>query len=188
MQRSRLATAACRSSCVAFSSGSSPLVLSFTCHQVQLQFAASALAWRVIQPGCAVQFAGAYDLNQQYVAAAPMLVFVVSARSRREALTGLTRLVLAGLGGGVGDKAAVAVARSCRQLQHLDLSDCSLGSGACVAEIGRLTQLTKLRLEGNAGITRQGLMQLQHLGVDPQPVHSTAVGMIMVAVAAAASR
>uniref|UniRef100_A0A383W1D2 Uncharacterized protein n=1 Tax=Tetradesmus obliquus TaxID=3088 RepID=A0A383W1D2_TETOB len=78
-------------------------------------------------------------------------------------LTGLTRLVLDGAGDGVGEEAAAAIARSCRQLRHLDLSWCRLGCGACLAEIGTLTQLTQLRLEGNAGVTRQGLMQLTGL-------------------------
>ena len=70
------------------------------------------------------------------------------------ALTGLTRLVLAGVGDGVGDVAAAAVAHSCRQLRQLDLSECSMGSAACLAEIGRLTQLTQLQLQSNVGVTR----------------------------------
>uniref|UniRef100_A0A383VTP0 Uncharacterized protein n=1 Tax=Tetradesmus obliquus TaxID=3088 RepID=A0A383VTP0_TETOB len=40
-------------------------------------------------------------------------------------LTGLTRLVLAGIRAGVGSRAAAALARSCRQLRHLDLSECT---------------------------------------------------------------
>uniref|UniRef100_A0A383VDI5 Uncharacterized protein n=1 Tax=Tetradesmus obliquus TaxID=3088 RepID=A0A383VDI5_TETOB len=90
------------------------------------------------------------------------------------ALTGLTRLVLAGLGDGVGDAAAAALARSCCQLRHLDLSCCNVDSVACLAEIGRLTQLTGLGLHGNAVIAQQGLIQriglpqLQLLGVDRQ--------------------
>uniref|UniRef100_A0A383WJT9 Uncharacterized protein n=1 Tax=Tetradesmus obliquus TaxID=3088 RepID=A0A383WJT9_TETOB len=94
------------------------------------------------------------------------------------ALTGLTRLVLEDVGEGVGDEAAAAVARSCRQLQHLDLSRCKLDSGACLAEIGTLTQLTELQLRGNAGVTLQGLMQLsrlvqlQRLEVDRQDAQS----------------
>jgi hypothetical protein len=43
---------------------------------------------------------------------------------------------------------------------------------ACLANIRYLTRLTELRLEGNAGLTQQGLMlltglkQLQRLGVN----------------------
>uniref|UniRef100_A0A383WJR7 Receptor-type protein kinase n=1 Tax=Tetradesmus obliquus TaxID=3088 RepID=A0A383WJR7_TETOB len=89
-------------------------------------------------------------------------------------ITGLTRLVLASAGDGhsLGDDAAAALARSCRQLRHLDLNECNLGSGAWLDEVRRLTQLTQLQLQGNAGVTRQGLMQLtglrqlQQLGVD----------------------
>jgi Leucine-rich repeat (LRR) protein len=88
------------------------------------------------------------------------------------ALTGLTRLVLAMAGAGVGDLAATAIAGSCKQLQHLDLVACELGSMACLANIRHLIQLTELCLEGNAGLKQQGLMlltglmQLQQLGVD----------------------
>jgi hypothetical protein len=89
------------------------------------------------------------------------------------ALTGLTRLVLAHAGACVGDLAATAIAGSCKQLRHLDLQRCRLGSSmACLANICHLSQLTELRLEGNAGLTQQGLMlltglkQLQQLGVD----------------------
>lgn len=105
------------------------------------------------------------------------------------ALTGLTRLVLAGMGDSVGDEAAAALARSCKQLQHMDLSKCSLDSGACLAEIGRLTQLTQLQLEGNAGITCQGLMQLtglvklQQLYVDGNDVTDDALRGFWAAVA-----
>jgi hypothetical protein len=87
------------------------------------------------------------------------------------ALTGLTRLVLGGLGDGVGDVAATALACSLRQLRHLDLQSCELGDMVCLAGIGQLTQLTALQLEGNDGLTREGLMlltgltSLQELGV-----------------------
>jgi hypothetical protein len=89
------------------------------------------------------------------------------------ALTGLTRLVLAELGDGVGDEAAAAIARSCRQLRELDLRNCSLGNATCLAEIAQLTQLTELRLKCNVSVvTEQMLMQLtvlkqlQQLSVD----------------------
>jgi hypothetical protein len=87
------------------------------------------------------------------------------------ALAGLTRLVLAHAGACVGDLAATAIAGSCKQLWHLHLQRCGLGSMACLANIRYLTRLTELRLEGNAGLTQQGLMlltglkQLQQLGV-----------------------
>jgi hypothetical protein len=80
------------------------------------------------------------------------------------ALTGLNRLVLEGLGDGVGDLAACALACSLRQLQHLDLQQCELGNSmACVAAIAHLTQLTELRLEANEGLLQQGLMLLTRL-------------------------
>uniref|UniRef100_A0A383VB07 Uncharacterized protein n=1 Tax=Tetradesmus obliquus TaxID=3088 RepID=A0A383VB07_TETOB len=87
------------------------------------------------------------------------------------ALTGLTRLELKGTGAGVGDLAATAIASSCQQLRHLDLSSCELGSMVCLAVVRSLTQLTELQLEGNSGLTQQGLMlltglkQLRYLGV-----------------------
>jgi hypothetical protein len=88
------------------------------------------------------------------------------------ALTGLTKLQLPWLRDGVGDLAAAAIAGSCKQLCHLDLHDCSLGSMVCLANVRHLTQLTELRLQGNSGLTQQGLMlltgltRLQQLGVD----------------------
>ncbi|KAF6263254.1 hypothetical protein COO60DRAFT_486948 [Scenedesmus sp. NREL 46B-D3] len=88
------------------------------------------------------------------------------------ALTGLTRLVLEGARQGVGSLAATAIAGSCMQLHHLELRDCNLGSMASLANVRHLTQLTELRLEGNSGLTQQGLMlltglkRLQLLGVD----------------------
>jgi hypothetical protein len=60
-------------------------------------------------------------------------------------LTGLTRLVLDGIGRGVGDVPATAIACSLKQLRHLDLQNCALGSMHCLAVIGRLTKLTELR-------------------------------------------
>uniref|UniRef100_A0A383VBF8 Uncharacterized protein n=1 Tax=Tetradesmus obliquus TaxID=3088 RepID=A0A383VBF8_TETOB len=87
-------------------------------------------------------------------------------------LTGLTRLELQLVNAGVGDLAATAIAGSCQQLRHLDLRSCSLGSMACLAAVRHLTQLTELHLDGNSGLTVQGLMlltrlkRLKHLGVD----------------------
>jgi hypothetical protein len=87
-------------------------------------------------------------------------------------LTSLTRLALPRARDGVGDTRAAALAASLSQLQHLDLRECRLCSDAALAAIGQLRQLTELRLEGNNGITRQGLMQLiglvrlQQLGID----------------------
>ncbi|KAF6253414.1 hypothetical protein COO60DRAFT_1643165 [Scenedesmus sp. NREL 46B-D3] len=88
------------------------------------------------------------------------------------ALTGLTRLVLKYNGAGVGDEAATALAGSCQQLRHLDVSYCSLVSMACLANVAHLPQLTELTLGGNSGLTQQGLMlltglkQLKHLSFD----------------------
>jgi hypothetical protein len=87
------------------------------------------------------------------------------------ALTGLTSLVLARVGPGVGDEAAAAIAGSCKQLHHLDLCDCDLVSMECLSSIRHLIQLTQLQLQGNAGLTQQhlmltGLTCLQQLGVD----------------------
>lgn len=79
------------------------------------------------------------------------------------ALTNLTRLVLDDLGAAVGDEAAAAIARSCRQLRHLNLGRCSLRSAACLAEIAHLRQLTELRVAENCGITTQSLVQLTGL-------------------------
>jgi hypothetical protein len=84
------------------------------------------------------------------------------------ALTQLTRLVLANAKNGVGTAVATALACSLQQLQSLDLGYCYLNLGgaeglACLEEIGRLTQLTRLRLSGNQGLTQHGLMQLTGL-------------------------
>jgi hypothetical protein len=80
------------------------------------------------------------------------------------ALTGLTRLVLQGVGSGVGDLAATALACSLRQLQHLDLRDCKLGDMACTAAIAYLTQLTQLQLQGvDDQVSEQALMLLTGL-------------------------
>jgi Leucine-rich repeat (LRR) protein len=96
-------------------------------------------------------------------------------------LTSLTRLALPRARGGVGDTRAAAVAASLSQLQHLDLRQCKLRSVAALAAIGQLKQLTELRLEGNSGITRQGVWQLtglaslQQLGIDYSPKVDSAV-------------
>jgi hypothetical protein len=79
-------------------------------------------------------------------------------------LTGLTRLVLQGVGSGVGDLAATAIACSLKQLQHLDLRDCKLGDMACTAAIAYLTQLTQLQLQGVGDqVSEQALMLLTGL-------------------------
>jgi hypothetical protein len=93
------------------------------------------------------------------------------------ALTGLTRLVLAGGGDGVGDFAATqlpvtGIASSMRGLRHLDLQECALGDIMCLAAIAQLRQLTQLRLEGSKLLTEQqfmmltGLSKLQELRID----------------------
>jgi hypothetical protein len=79
------------------------------------------------------------------------------------AFTALTRLELNGAGSGVGDNVAIDLACSLPQLQHLGLGACKLQSVECMAAIGRLLQLTELRLVGNSGLTQQGLMQLTGL-------------------------
>lgn len=81
------------------------------------------------------------------------------------ALTGLTFLALDTLHYGVGDAAATSLARSLQHLQHLELSKCSidLGSADFLAAVGQLKQLIELVLEGNEGLTQQGLMQLAGL-------------------------
>jgi Leucine-rich repeat (LRR) protein len=97
------------------------------------------------------------------------------------ALTGLTRLVLAGAYEGVGDAVATPLASSLRQLQHLDLQACELSSFECLAAVGQLTGLTELRLNGNSAVTEQqlmlltGLSQLQQLGFDRSEEITTAV-------------
>uniref|UniRef100_A0A383VXL9 Uncharacterized protein n=1 Tax=Tetradesmus obliquus TaxID=3088 RepID=A0A383VXL9_TETOB len=92
------------------------------------------------------------------------------------ALTNLTRPVLGGLGAGVGELAANALACSLKQLRHLDLQRCNLGSMSCLAAIAHLQQLTELRLEHNSGLTRQGLMLLTRLSNLPQLSTDEAAG------------
>jgi hypothetical protein len=60
------------------------------------------------------------------------------------ALTGLTRLSLRGIGHGLGNAAAVALARSLTQLSCLDIQ--AARSAEVAAAVADLTQLTKLRL------------------------------------------
>jgi Leucine-rich repeat (LRR) protein len=84
------------------------------------------------------------------------------------ALSRLTCLDLAMAKHGVETAAATALARSLQQLQSLDLSYCCLQLGsaegsACLEAIGRLTQLTRLSLDGNEGLMQHGLMQLTGL-------------------------
>lgn len=84
------------------------------------------------------------------------------------ALTSLTSLSLVSADDGVGATAATALANSLQQLQHLRLFNCwlrfdSAEGMACLAAIGRLTQLTYLDLRSNPELTPQGLMQLRGL-------------------------
>jgi hypothetical protein len=84
------------------------------------------------------------------------------------ALTRLTRLDLSEAWHGVGTAVATALARSLQQLQSLNFVDCCLqldgADGLALLEaIGRLTQLTELRLNCNEGMTAHGLMQLTGL-------------------------
>jgi hypothetical protein len=83
------------------------------------------------------------------------------------ARTRLTSLVLFCAEHGVGTAVATALARNLQQLQRLDLGNCCLeldiAEGlACLEAIGRLTQLTWLKLTGN-GLTQHGFMQLTGL-------------------------
>jgi hypothetical protein len=80
------------------------------------------------------------------------------------ALTGLTCLELCGGGACVGDIDVATLACYLKQLRKLDLSGCILGSMACLGPIAHmLPQLTALWLQGNPGITQQGLMVLTRL-------------------------
>lgn len=79
------------------------------------------------------------------------------------ALTALTHLRLSGGGACVSDAAAAALACSLKQLRYLDLRDCELGPMACVGAIAQLRHLSCLLLDGNPGITQQGLMMLTRL-------------------------
>jgi hypothetical protein len=87
-------------------------------------------------------------------------------------LTCLTRLVLDRLGDRVGDWAAFALASDLKQLCHLELTLCALGSMRCLVRVGQLTQLTELGLEHNPSVTQRGLMQLTGL-TGLQQLHTT---------------
>jgi hypothetical protein len=73
---------------------------------------------------------------------------------------------------------AAAYAQGLRQLQHLDLGWCEIESVQCLAAVGRLRQLTELRLMSSspaAGFTIRrglkcmtGLSRLQQLELHPQ--------------------
>jgi hypothetical protein len=87
------------------------------------------------------------------------------------ALTGLTHLDLNHVnlqqksddtGGGV---VVTALAQSVTQLRHLAMDYCGidLSSTHVLAVTGQLRQLTVLKLDGNSGLTEQGLMQLTGL-------------------------
>jgi hypothetical protein len=88
------------------------------------------------------------------------------------ALIGLTRLVLERCNASVGDLEATAIAYSCKQLRHLDLQRCALGSMGCLAVVAHLQHLQELRLEGSGRVTVRGLnlltqlQDLQQLRVD----------------------
>jgi hypothetical protein len=115
-------------------------------------------------------------------------VLVVEDALGLSVLTTLTRLVLDGVGAGVGDVPATAIACSLKQLRHVDLQNCALGSMHCLAVVGRLTKLTVLRLEGNDGLTSERLMlltrlsHLQELGVSEDAVDARAVRLFWAAV------
>jgi hypothetical protein len=81
------------------------------------------------------------------------------------ALTGLTRLNLGNARDGVGQAAAVALARSLSDLEDLALRNCNidLGSLEVMTAIGQLGKLRHLVLQGNSGLMEQGLMQLTGL-------------------------
>lgn len=94
--------------------------------------------------------------------AAPVACIVPGDALALTALIGLTHLRL-GAESGVDDVVASALACSLKQLRHLDLSSCELGSMACMAAIGHLSQLTALKLIRVAGVTERGLMLLTRL-------------------------
>jgi hypothetical protein len=59
--------------------------------------------------------------------------------------------------------AVVAVARSLKQLRHLELDECNMQDKASLAAVGQLTQLTELQLMGVGGVTLEGLNLLTGL-------------------------
>jgi hypothetical protein len=87
------------------------------------------------------------------------------------ALTGFIRLALPYADRAVGTEAAIALACSLQQLEHLNLVGCSidLSRAECLAAIGQLTRLTELRLYGNLGIVEEELMQLPVVKGLPKP-------------------
>jgi hypothetical protein len=92
------------------------------------------------------------------------------------ALTGLTKLVLRCAEDGVDQEAAVGIARSLKQLRHLDLSRCDMyADKQFVKAVARLPQLTELQMRGSGWLRQEQLMkltklrQLQHLGCDWAP-------------------
>uniref|UniRef100_A0A383WAD4 Uncharacterized protein n=1 Tax=Tetradesmus obliquus TaxID=3088 RepID=A0A383WAD4_TETOB len=79
------------------------------------------------------------------------------------ALTGLTHLALPHGHGSVGDDRAAKLACCLKQLCHLNLDACCIGSMVCLGPIADLQQLTALHLDSNPGVTQQGLMLLTRL-------------------------
>jgi hypothetical protein len=67
--------------------------------------------------------------------------------------------------GGVGERAATALACNLTRLEHLQLHGCSidLGSAIFLAAIAQLKQLRYLCLRDNFGLIEQGLLQLTRL-------------------------
>jgi Leucine-rich repeat (LRR) protein len=89
-----------------------------------------------------------------------VLVVDVTALS---SLTGLTRLDVE-LGAGILQDFDVALlAGSLKQLRQLILCNNDLRSMVCLASIAHLSHLTSLDVEGNPGVTAQGLMALTRL-------------------------
>jgi hypothetical protein len=86
------------------------------------------------------------------------------------ALTMLTRLVLVNRDGGFGafgDSNVVTLVNTLTQLKELELESRDMYSYQCMAAIGRMKQLTRLRLAGSAqwpdNASQQGLLQLSGL-------------------------
>jgi hypothetical protein len=81
--------------------------------------------------------------------------------------TALTRLDFRKGGNYTTDSVVTEVARSCKQLQHLNLQKCRVVQGVkCMAEVAQLKQLTELqleRIEFFGGMPQQALMQLTGL-------------------------
>jgi hypothetical protein len=84
------------------------------------------------------------------------------------ALPGLTRLYIEGALAGVGTYEARALTSSLTELRDLTFDGCGvdLDDAEFLAELGRLTQLTRLKLCAaihSRKLTQQGLMQLTGL-------------------------